>query len=286
VKALGNDVVAYKERSMYLGRYVGPPAAWDFTLIPGEIGCASQEAIADIGTAHIFIGHEDVYLFDGSRPVPIGSPLREWFFGDMDPAYRYLIRHIHDRENSLVYFFYPRIGYGGTLNGCIVYHYKADKWGLAHRSLETAVEYVTGGYTWDTLPITTWDSWPEVPYDSPFWTASSQYPAYFGTDHKIYSLTGASSTSSLTTGDYGAENEYSLLSRVTLRYLYRPDSATLTNYYQDIHGGSWTEDATTTEGSGRFDLLRSAPWHRGKFDFTGDVEFSGINADMQPDGVL
>lgn len=286
LKTLGSNVVAYKERSLYFGQYAGPPSVWQWSLIPGEIGCSTQDSIVNIGTAHVFIGFEDFYLFDGTRPISIGAPIREWFFDDLDPDYRYLIKGMHDRNNSLVYFFYPRSGSG--LNGCVVYNYKSDRWGRANRTIECPVEYISGGYTWNTLPVvgSTWNDWPSATYDSPFWSASTETAAYFGTDHKVYSLTGASSTSSLTTGDWGIPNEYSLLDRVTLQYLDRPDSATLTNYYQEVHGDVWTTDTTTTESSGRFDVLRSAPWHRGKFDFTGDVETSGINANIQPDGVL
>lgn len=288
MKALGYNVVAYKDRSMYLGRLDSTPGVWDFTLIPGEIGCSSQEAIADIGTAHIFIGFEDIYIYDGTAPTPIGSPIRKWFFADLDPAYMYRIRSSHDKTNALVYFYYPQRGQSGNLTGCIVYNYKSNKWGVADKAIECAVDYITGGYTYDTLPIigSTWDSWPEVTYDSPFWTASSRYPAYVGTDHKIYAMTGASTSSSFTTGDYGVEDYYTLLSRVTLRYLSRPTTAMMTNYYQDLHGDPWTADQITTEYSGRFDVLFSAPWHRVKFDFTGDFEVTGATAETQASGVL
>ena len=286
MKALGYDVVAYKDRSMYLGRYVGPPGVWDFTLIPGEIGCSSQEAIADIGTAHIFVGPEDFYIFDGSTPRPIDSPLRKWFITDLDPAYKYLMKSSHDKINSLVYFHYPRIGNGGALNGCIVYNYKSNLWGVAHRTIECTLEYSVGGYTYNTIPGATWNDFPAVEWDSPFWTASTEYVSYIGTDHKVYALTGTSTTSSMTTGDYGNEDQYTLLSRVTLRYLTKPVSATMTNYYQNEHGGSWTTDVTTTESSGRFDVLRSAVWHRVKFDFTGSFEINGVAQETtQPDGV-
>ena len=286
LRALGDAVVAYKNTSMYIARYSGPPGVWDFDLIPGEIGCTSQESVLDIGTAHIFIGKEDFYLFDGSRPVSIGSPLRKWFFADIDPAYTEKIRTAHDKTNSLAYFFYPRVGGSGAINGCVVYNYKTNKWGLSHRTIEATVDYVTGGYTWDTLPITTWDSWPEVAYDSSFWTSSTRYIAYIGTDHKIYSLTGSSTSSSLTTGDYGTEDQYTLLDRITVKYLDAPTTATLTNYYQEIHGGAWTEDSTTTESNGRFDLFRSAPWQYVKFDFTGEVEIVGASSRFKQDGVL
>tara|TARA_R110002110_G_scaffold134855_4_gene318510 strand:+ start:2063 stop:3505 length:1443 start_codon:yes stop_codon:yes gene_type:complete len=286
MKPFGYDVVAYKDNSMYYGRYSGPPGVWDFSLLPGNVGAVSQEAIADIGTAHVFIGNNDIYLFDGSLPRPIGTPLREWFFSDLDVANKHKITNAHDFVNSLVYFYYPRLSGTGELDGCIVYNYKTNKWGLAHKEIGSVVEYILGGYTWDTLPVTTWDSWPEVEYDSPFWINTTKYIAFIGTDRKVYSMTGSSLTASLTTGDYGVENQYSLLSRITLRYLRAPTTATTTNYYQEVHGNTWTADQTVTESSGRFDLFRSAPWHRAKFDFTGTVEIAAIDADIKPDGAL
>lgn len=286
IKPFGDNVVVYKDRSMYFGQYSGPPGVWDFNLIPGEIGSSSQEAVADIGTAHIFIGYEDIYMFDGSRPMPIGASLRKWFFADLDPVYRDRIRSSHDRKNTLVYFHYPRISSAGVINGCIVYNYKTNKWGIAHRVIEAVVDYVASGYTWDTLPLTTWDSWPAVAYDSPFWTDSARYSAYVGTDHKIYSLTGVSASAQLTTGDYGTDNNYSMLSRVTLRYLTRPPAAFMINQYQGLHGGAWTTDVATAEFNGRFDVLRSAPWHRVTFYFIGNFETTAASADFQPDGVL
>ena len=286
VKSVGNDsIVAYKEKSMYLGQYVGPSAVWQWTLISDVIGCSTQDAVINIGIEHIFIGYDDIYIYQpGGLPTPIGAPLKEWFFADLHPGYRHKIKGLYDRKNSVVYFFYPRISDGGNIDGCISYNHKTNKWGLAHRNIEAVVEYITGGYTWDTLPITTWDSWPAIPYDSPFWTATSETLAYIGTDHKIYSLTGKSSASSFTTGDVGDDQAYSLISRVRLRYLVAPDSATLTNYYQDQHGISWIEDTITSEISGRFDLLKSARWHKGKIDFTGDVEISAMDAVLTKDG--
>ena len=242
--------------------------------------------VRSFGGAHLFVGNDDIYLFNGTQPQGIGAGIREWFFGDLDPAYTYRICHAYDRDNSLVYFFYPRAGGSGALTGCIVYNHKSNKWGVSHRTVECAVEYISGGYTWNTLPLTTWDSWPAIAYDSPFWTASSRQSGYIGTDHKIYALSGNSASASFTTGNYGTENAYTLINRVTLRYLVRPTTATMTNFYQEYIGGAWTEDATTTESSGRFDVLRSSVWHRVKFTFTGDFEITGVAADVKAAGVL
>lgn len=285
MRTLGENIVTYKDGSMYLATYEGPPAVWRFDLISTEVGCSSHEAVVELDNSHFFIGPDDFYRYaPGGLPVPIGAPVKEWFFSRCDPAYKNLIRHAFDKVNSLIYWFYPRTG-TSALNSCIVYNYKSNKWGVADMDIECCVDYISGGYTYETLPFSTYDTWPEVPYDSPFWTASSRYIGYIGTDHKIKTFTGTSSSSSLTTGSYGADNEFTLLSRVTLRYLNKPTTAEAVNYYQNEHGDTWTTDATTTEASGRFDLFRSAPWHKVKFNFTGNVEVTGANADVQSDGV-
>lgn len=285
MRTLGENVVAYKDGSMYLATYEGPPAVWRFDLISTEVGCASHDAVVELNNAHYFVGTDDFYRYSlGGLPVPIGSPIKEWFFSRIDKTYKGLMRAAHDRVNALIYWFYPSVG-TSELNSCVVYNYQSNKWGVADMSIECATEYISGGYTYETLPFSTYDTWPEVSYDSAFWNASSRYVGYFGTDHKIYSLTGTSSSSSLTTGHYGTDNEFSLLSRVTLRYLNKPTTAEMVNYYQNEHGDSWTEDATTLESSGRFDLFRSSAWHRVKFNFTGNVEIVGASADVAPDGV-
>lgn len=90
--ALGSDVVAYKNTSMYVGRYVGPPVIWSWTRVAGDIGCSGPESVVVIGTKHFFIGPADIYVFDGTVPRPIGgatfnssaTPVREWFFANLN----------------------------------------------------------------------------------------------------------------------------------------------------------------------------------------------------------
>ena len=58
----------------------------------------------------------------------------------------------------------------------------------------------------------------------------------------------------------------------------------MTNYYKVDAGDVVTLGDTTDADDGKFDVLQSARWHRVKFDWTGAVEVSGMNADMQPEG--
>jgi hypothetical protein len=58
----------------------------------------------------------------------------------------------------------------------------------------------------------------------------------------------------------------------------------MTNFYKDSEGDALVTDATTTMGLSRFDVLRSARWHRLQFNMVGDNELNTINAKYQQDG--
>ena len=290
-KRFGSQIVAYKERAMYIGTYVGTPIIWDWQQIPGEAGCSSQEAIVNVGTAdnpvHIFMGADDFWRFDGARPVPLGGPLRKTVYGELDKAYAYKIKTLHDRVNSRIYFFYPSIGGSGVLGSCVVYHYRENRWGRDDRTTEAALEYIAGGITYDTWEdyYPTYDDLPtNISYDSPFWTSGNPTPAVFNADHELVSLDGISGNSSFTTGDMGDDENYFLLARVKPKWLTKPVSATMINYFKQSEGDDLTTGATTDMNASRFDLLVSARWHRLQFNMTGDCTLNEINLKYGQDG--
>jgi hypothetical protein len=292
-RRFGQAIIVYKDRSMYQGIYIGQ-SGWEFTLIPGEAGAMSQNVVVDVGTSenpkHIFMGFEDFYQFDGSRPLSIGTPLSETVFGEMNKQYSYASKALHDRVNKLVYFYYP-VASSSNPDKCVVYNYKTGKWGRDDRSVEAVVEYISAGLSYDDLggEYATYADLPEVSYDSSFWTSGYPIPAIFNTSHMVQTLNGASVSSSMTTGDYGTDEYLSLLSRVQPLFLTRPSSATMTNYYRENLGDSLSSDTPAVmDSKGRFDVVnggRSSNWHRALFEFTGPVEMPGIRAEMQEDGL-
>lgn len=288
LKTLGDYLIAYKEYAIYVGRDAGSPTVLQFNKLPGNIGCIGRDSVVNIGTAHIFIGTDNIYSFDGNTLQPIGDFIRQWFFADLDNSYKHRIKSLHDKYYGTVAFSYPKLGSNGALTGVITYCYKTNTWGAAALSLTAPLVFISGGYTYDTLPLTTYDSWPEISYDDPFWNASTERISFFGPDTKLYSLvslSGDTKPSYFISGAYGQENTYSLLRGVTLRYLQKPSIApVLTHFYTDDLGGVWTQGQSVTESKGRFDILRSAPWHKVRVDFTGFYEISAISADYVQDG--
>lgn len=284
--ALGSDVVAYKSTSMYLGRYVGPPVIWVWQRIAGDVGCSGAESVVVVGTRHFFVGPSDFYVFDGTVPRPIGAPVREWFFANLNRTHRDKIIGVPDMVRNLIYWYYPSTASSdGTLDSVLVYNFLTDRWGKQAMTIQTAVVYSPGQITYDGLGAlySTYEDLPSIAYDSSFWLADATIPGVL-IGNKLYQLTGTPGDSFLTSGDVGDMTEYSMLKRVTPRYRIEPTSAEGTNYYRKTLGTAPTQDSTIAMSESRFDFRRASRWHRCRIDQTGAATINGMDLELEPAG--
>lgn len=281
LKRLGGQAVIYKARSMYLGTYVGAPSVWDFALIPGEIGVANNEAVVSIGVAHLFIGFEDIYRFDGSRPESIGDGIKEFFFADLNKTYAYRIEGIHDYQNQCVWWFYPS-GSNTTNTAAIIYNYRTGKWGKTSISIECPLVSVSSPITYDGLAamFSTYDDLPAISYDSPFWQSGAPILSIIDTAHTLFTMTGAAEDWYITTGFTGDDAAVTTCTRVRPRYGTKPTTAQITGYSVMALGDTPTMNSTSAINGNRFDVLQSARWHQFKLAMTGDGEVQEIKIDL------
>ncbi len=290
IKRFGQSAVIFKDTSMYTLTYIGQ-SGWEANLIPGEAGAISHEVVVDIGTPEnpvlIFMGPDEFWRYDGARPVPIGSPLSKTVAGELNKNLTYVAMALHDRNEKNVYFYYP-VGNSGNPDKCVVYNYKTGQWGRDDRTVEAVIEFIEPGITYDALGdhYATYDDMPNQSYDLAFWTAGFPSPAFFNTDHIVQTLNGTSANSAMVLGDYGSDLNTFLLSRAQPLFTTKPSQATMRNYYRANLGDGLTTDQTVSmDSKGRFDVLRSANWHRPQFEFTGPVEFGAVRLDLQEDGM-
>lgn len=286
-RRLGDIIVAYKDNSMYVGQYVGAPAIWDFRLLTAAVGAPCQEAVVTTGTSHFFVGPDDFYVFDGARPIPLNSPLREWFFSEMDAAYAYRICGVYDKANKRVYWWFPSTSSAGVLDKCVVLNTKTMQWGCMDGNIEIAAEYLSPGITYDGLGSewTTYDDLPTtLSYDSPFWNSAGSVVSAFSTDHKAYTFSGVSTSSSITTGHHGDNINFSTVSRVKPRFISTPASSQLLYSHSNTDAETFTQNLTSTYAYNWYDVLWSALWHKFELQFTGSMKISGYDVDLSADG--
>lgn len=287
-KRIGKDVAVYKERSMYLGRYVGPPVIWAFDLVAANAGAISQEAVIDTGTAHLFIGRDDFWIFDGSRPRPLASPLKEWFFANSDSTYRYRVRSYFDQFKNVAWWFYPTPGSGGALTHAIVYNLNNDRWGKVAIPLDAVLMYQGAETTYDNWPpgvAASFDSIPDLPFDSPAFDTEASAMGIIGADRKIKTMIGPSANSSITTGDLGDDVQFVTITQVAPHFTRRPPASSMTHYTRNYVGDTLEDRGTSSLNENRYDTLASGRQHRFQFALSGDYEIVGLAPSVVADGV-
>lgn len=286
---LGEYAVAYKANSIYLGQYVGAPVVWDWLLVPGgESGCVGKEALCDVDGAHFFVGTDNFWLFDGTRPVPIGDgQVRQWFFDNSDAANLFKTKCVYDRQQNRVWVFYPSAG-SSVCDSALVYHLKNKQWGRANTSVQAVLNYVSAGFTIDGLTAisATIDGLPDIALDSQYWLSGGKALSVFNTSNQLQSFTGVAGTSTFTTGDAGDDDAVVLLKQIRLRFAagYKPTTATCDTFNKMNSGDTFTPGPSSSINDGKFDVLKSARWHRAVFTMTGNARVTGINPTLAPAG--
>ena len=278
---LGQTVVAYKAKQMFLGQYVGPPIVWEWNAIIGEQGCVGPEAVVDIGGAHIFVGPDNIWMYDGTRAVPIADDIRQWFYTNLSSTWQGRTITAFERKYNRVWIFYPSTVSTGNPDAAVVYHLHTKRWGRANRTIEAALaNYTSSGVTWDTLSgvSATWDGFPDIPWDSSFWQAGATAFSVFDTTHTLQSLIGSGEDSSLTTGDIGDDVGVSSVNQVVMRFNVDPVSATITGQTRTGLGASATTGGSGTFSNSKFDIRQTGRFHRFAVAMTGNVEVSGLDA--------
>ena len=286
--ALGKQAVAYKTNGMWLGTYVGGASVWQWDQVPGKQGAIGPEAVDDIGGAHVFVGDDNLWLFDGVRPVPIGTDeVRQWFFANSSPSFRYRTIVRYERQNNRVWIFFPSTGStDGTPNMTLVYHLKSRRWGRADMSIQAALPFIQPSLTIDTLSTVgaSIDALPSVAMDSQFWLQGGRSLAVVNGSGQLLTLNGSGGSSSFTTGDIGDDDAEVVLSLARLRFLRQPTTATCSGQTFNVIGGTALAGKTSTMRDGRFDMRQSARWHRLTFSMTGSMEVIGIMHDGRKGG--
>lgn len=282
---LGPYAVLYKTTNIFLGSYVGSPVVWQWERVPGDAGCIGPEALTDIGGTHIFLGEDNFWRFDGTRPVPIGDQIKRWFFRNSNSTLRYKTIAKFDRRNNYVYFFYPSQS-STVLDKALVYHLTTGRWGTADISVEAVVNFISQGVTWDTLSTvaSTWDTLPDIPWDSPIWGAGTKAFAIFNTSHQLKSLSGSSTGGGFTTGDFGDDSRLSRLRASRIRFSADPESATAQGLYKMTEGGTQSVGAISTLSGGKFDHRQEGRFHRISYTFTGPFEAIAFEPELVPSG--
>jgi hypothetical protein len=285
MRRLGDYCIAYKERNIYVGQYVGAPSVWGFQKVIGEIGCLGTGLIVSNEQYHIFLGNDDFYRLDGTNCNAMQANCSRWVIDRLNKSAVYACQSSWDADRGLAWFFYPSSS-STIADSWVCYHPETNKWGYGQLTVQAVVQYISGSITYDTAPTSwTYDSAPTYSYDSSFWSAITVNLSIVGNDKIIYNMAGVGVSASMTLADIGSDKQDSLCSRFWPRFFTYPTTCTMTISAKYNAQDAFTVVTSTAINKGRFDVLSTALWHSVKLDFTGDWEMQGFDIELSGDGV-
>lgn len=284
-KSLGAYAVAYQARSIYVGVYVGSPVVWDFRRVAGDIGVLSQGMVVATEQFHYLMGADDFYRFDGVNLIPLNSPCARRVIDTLNRETAYCAQSAWDEERGLAWWFYPA-GQSTVADSYVCLHIETGRWGYGRIDVEAAVQFIAGGFTYDTIPTDwTYDTMPSYAYDSAFWTGDGKSILSIVDDsHDLLTVNGSGSDSSMTTSEIGSNRDYSSISMFMPRFFEFPDTATITIYAKYLTDEPFTLVETRGIEDGNFYFLSSALWHQFVIEMTGDYEIQGFELEASVDG--
>lgn len=290
-KPLGSFVVVYKDNSMYVGQYVGPPVIWQWDLIASSVGAFSHEAIVEVHDVHYFLGRDGIFMFDGSRPVPVAPlSIRNWLSKEINLEYAHLCIGGYDPKESLIYWFYPSVNSSGSLDRAIIYNTVTGSFGRYFGSAQAAINYSTPNLTWAEYEALA-ANWLALGSAVDPWLSPVLFGSNVGLSFVLANGTiavidkvSARASSNITTNDFGDDTYYSTIQQVRARFLKKPSSSSLTHFSKVTSGDSYNNRGAVAINDSKFDLLWSDRWHRFVIAFNGTAEISGLDFRFARDG--
>lgn len=285
---LGDYCVAYKQGAVFVGTFVGSPIGFQWNKIPGgPCGCVGVDALADIGGAHFVVGDDSFWIFDGTRPTPIGmGETRDWFYANSNATWRYRTQVSFDKTRSLVRIHYASAASTGALDSIITWHVPSKTWGRDDREVQSTLNYIEPGTTINGMNnfAATINALPNIPVDSPYWLSGGRINSYFDNTNQLVALNGTTLDSYIVTGDVGDDDTVSMIDRLRVRYTKKPATAIASGQVKFNEGDFLAPGPVNAINDGKFDVRQTGRWHRFRIDQTGAWSATGYDAKPIPTG--
>lgn len=264
----GPHILAFKERSMYWMRYVNVPMIWQTEVISNEVGSISPQCILDVGNRVLFIGPDDFYSFDGTRPVSIGAGIREWFFSRLNWTWRYYAAGVYDPVTQCAWWWYPR-GDSTELRNAVVYHVPTGRWGHAS--------------AWIRVPMIVRES---------ALSSTGEYASAVFTPHVLGAISGfnkagvfrrRTAAAQFRLGWMGDDLISSTLTKLRPRFIRHPVSGSV-RFFKSEDLATEIEVGMGNLREGAFGTQQNAHWHSAELTLQGPFEITAIGNDIPRPG--
>ena len=172
---LGNELIVYKEDSVYSLNYVGGSFTFNIREKFKDTGLFARDAVVVLGDCrHVLMSSNAVVAYNGVKVNSvIDDQMRTFLFSQIDTTYYYRTFLAHNKIENEVWICYPKTGAtNGFPNRALLWNYRANTW--TQRELPNC-QYIAKGLvnpelanTW-TASTNTWNdstlNWAQQEYN-------------------------------------------------------------------------------------------------------------------------
>lgn len=304
---LRDTIVVFKDDSIYIGSYVGPPIFWSWRLVTNRVGCLAQHAVAEYAGVLYFTHTSGIFSFDGATITNIGRPVWQSMLGSIGyaqtyggfnlPSFKGDIRAtqaiVDDVEGSVV--FAPLHGAtvltsAVTRSTCYIYNTASQLWGKAELPTTVNGGNQDGGACFVRASMADIQTFLTTKVAARFLYIGTDGSSVTTCNYVGYPL-ASTTPPSLTTGMIGSRDGSSTVTNVSWRTLAGTSasamaSAIATQYTtEDQNIGSATVNGTINTAMDTADIVTSSKFRQIALTWTSgkQVELKGLGVSIGAD---
>lgn len=188
VHQLKTELLFYRDRSIEAMSFVGLPDIMNFRRAESRTGLVGYKAFFDFGDTHIFLGHDNVWEFNGVSWNEIGNEIKQDFFAAIDPGQLPFVEMFFIEDVNELWMSYSTTGLR-VHDKAYVFNTKTRVW-AGPRDVD-ATTYgnfrKVSDQTWNST-IGTWDDMGSKPWDSRDFTANTPLSLMANDDGRVFIL--------------------------------------------------------------------------------------------------
>lgn len=143
IKRFGDVLYVYKERSIIAFTYTGgEDTVFSKEVVTTKAGLIAPEAIIELPHMHLFVGQDNVYIFDGNTCTPIGDPVKDWVYQNIKTDSTDKIFGYYNEESSDATFsFYSTINTEDNCDKAMIYNVSQRVWSTREMYMTAIGQY-------------------------------------------------------------------------------------------------------------------------------------------------
>jgi hypothetical protein len=208
VRGLIGGEVGYVFQDEKITRMIFAPGSeevFQFDEVEGGRGLKAPNSLVRLGSTAFYFAGDGFYKFDlvsgASTPIGVGKWARAFIADLRAGTEASILSAVSPTERAILFPYISRSNASTTPDRVLIYDWTIDEATTADITIEAIAQWLSQGYTLDTM--NSFGTLDTLPYslDSPFWKGGTPLLALFNSDHQLSYLQGEVMAAEFVTGD-------------------------------------------------------------------------------------